>query len=146
MSEKFVDPRLQAKETMFQQLHLSTFDTMAYANSIVQEVNSTGKDIPEQHEDYQQLIRDYEVTRNLSNIKETPLFELCEKTDQKLADKNAANATYAQLCAAATNSLNHWRILCEIPKDLLDNQAVTQSLKQNLNQHKQAWVQILDSI
>jgi hypothetical protein len=43
--EKFVDPRLQAKEAVFQQLHLSTFDTMGYAHAIIQEVNLTGKDI-----------------------------------------------------------------------------------------------------
>jgi hypothetical protein len=141
--EKFVDPRLQAKEALFQQLHLSTFDTMGYAHAIIQEVNNSGKDIAEDNDNYQQLLRDYQVTKNMAPIADSPLASLCEKTDGNIKNSNQAHASISQLCAAATNTLNHWRILAEIPEDLLDIKEVSSQLKENYANHLTAWHQVL---
>jgi len=141
--EKFVDPRLQAKEGIFQQLHLSTFDTMGYAHEIIQEVNDSGKDIDEDNDSYQQLLRDYQVTKNVSPIADSPLALLCTQTDYHIENSKQAHASISQLCAAATNTLNHWRILAEIPKDLLDVEEVSSQLKQNYANHLAAWHRVL---
>ena len=141
--EKFVDPRLQAKERIFQQLHLSTFDTMGYAHAIIQEVNENGKDIEANNESYQQLLRDYEITKNMAPIADTPLALLCSQTNDKISNSQQAHASIAQLCAAATNSLNHWRILVEIPEDLLKVDEVSSQLKENYASHLSAWHNML---
>lgn len=141
--EKFVDPRLQAKESIFQHLHLSTFDTMAYAHAVIQEVNSSGRDISNNNETFQQLLRDYEITKNVSKTIDSPLETLCSKTSEYLNVSNKPNASLAQLAAAATNALNHWRILNEIPEDLIDVDEVTSKLKGNYKQHLMAWKQML---
>ena len=142
--EKFVDPRLQAKEGIFQQLHLSTFDTMGYAHAIIQEVNDSGKDIDEDNDNYQQLLRDYLVTKNMAPITGSPLALLCTQTDHNIENSKQAHASISQLCAAATNTLNHWRILAEIPEDLLDVEKVSSQLKQNYANHLAAWHQVLE--
>jgi hypothetical protein len=141
--EKFVDPRLQAKEAIFQQLHLSTFDTMGYAHAIIQEVNNSGKDIAENNDNYQQLLRDYQVTKNMAPIADSPLALLCTQTDGYINNAKQAHASISQLCAAATNTLNHWRILAEIPEDLLDIEEVSSQLKENYANHLAAWHQVL---
>ncbi|MFQ3207026.1 MAG: hypothetical protein ACI9IT_001175 [Glaciecola sp.] len=141
--EKFVDPRLQAKEAIFQQLHLSTFDTMGYAHAVIQEVNESGKDIAEDNDNYQQLLRDYQVTRNIAPIADSPLALLCKQTDGYIKNSNQAHASISQLCAAATNTLNHWRILAEIPDDLLDIKEVSSQQKENYASHLAAWRQVL---
>nr|WP_297349636.1 hypothetical protein [uncultured Glaciecola sp.] len=141
--EKFVDPRLQAKEAIFQQLHLSTFDTMGYAHAVIQEVNESGKDIAEDNDNYQQLLRDYQVTRNIAPIADSPLALLCKQTDGYIKNSNQAHASISQLCAAATNTLNHWRILVEIPDDLLDIKEVSSQQKENYASHLAAWHQVL---
>ncbi len=141
--EKWVDPRLQAKERIFQQLHLSTFDTIGYAHSIILEVNESGKDIEANNESYQQLLRDYEITQNMAPIAETPLALLCSQTNDKIANSQQAHASIAQLCAAATNALNHWRILIEIPEDLLAVEEVSSQLKQSYANHLGAWRNML---
>ena len=148
--EKFVDPRLQAKEALFQQLHLSTFDTMGYAHAIIQEVNNQGFDIEVTNENYQQLVRDYEITKALAPIQESQLVELCEQSDEIVSSngtkRNMAYASIAQLLAAATNTLNHWRILSEIPEDLRAVEEVTATLKQNYQGHLQAWTNTLQEL
>jgi hypothetical protein len=144
--EKFVDPRLQAKESYFQQLHLSTFDTMSYAHAIVRQVNESGKDIDENDENYEQLLRDYAVTKNMVSLKDSPLEQLCTQTDNAMQAGHFAHATKAQLAAAATNTINHWRILAEIPDDLLSIGEITDALKQNYNGHLSAWQRILQEI
>nr|WP_136250596.1 hypothetical protein [Ningiella ruwaisensis] len=144
--DKFVDPRLQAREKMFQQLHLSTFETMGYAHNIQSYVEKTGQDIESDHPDYQQLLRDYEITKNLSKLDDSQLEGLCAQTDAALKSKTQANAVYAQLCAAACSALNHWRILSEIPLDLRDNDEVTKTLKNKFHQHKDTWEFILKDI
>jgi len=145
-NEKFVDPRLQAKEALFQQLHLSTFDTMSYAHAIIQEVNAIGKDIDEDNDNYQQLLRDYQVTKNMAALANSPLTLLCSQTDHNIKNSQKAHASISQLCAAATNTLNHWRILTEIPEDLLDVEEVTRQLKENYANHLAAWRQILQEL
>lgn len=144
--EKFVDPRLQAKEAIFQQLHLSTFDTMGYAHAIIQEVNESGRDIAASNENYQQLLRDYEITKNMAPIADTPLALLCLQTNEKIQSGQYPHASLAQLSAAASNTLNHWRILAEIPVDLLDLEVVTNQLKANYNNHLSAWQQLLKDL
>ena len=144
--QKFVDPRLQAREERFQHLHLSTFETMQYARTIQELVEETGRDIEANNVEYLQLLRDYEVTKNLSPISESPLKAMCDKTDIVLKTSNSAFANAAQLCAAAIAALNHWRILSEIPLDLRDNETVTRALKDKLHQQMDTWNYILNDL
>lgn len=144
--DKFVDARLQAREEIFQKLHLSTFETMSYARAIAQQVEQTGYDIESSHPDYQQLLRDYQVTKNLAPIEGSEIEQLCSFTDAALKAASHANATYAQLCAAATSAINHWRILSEIPADLRDKEEVTHALKNKFQQQMQTWKYIISDI
>ena len=145
MEEKFVDPRLQKKELVFQQLHLATFDTMSNAQAVIQQVKTSGTDIDQEDENFQQLLRDFEVTRNMTDLKDSPLLSLCQSLEKLIKNKTLANATIAQACAAATNTLNHWRILGEIPVDLREVEEVSGTLKQNYFEHKQAWENLLQA-
>jgi hypothetical protein len=143
---KFVDPRLVAREALFQNLHVSIFETMGYASSIQAYVEKTGHDINASNPEFVQLLRDYEVTKNLSNIERSGLKQLCEKSDGILKSNNSALANCAQLCAAAISALNHWRILCEVPDDLRDNETVTKALKVKLAQTMYTWECIVDDL
>ena len=60
MSE--ADPRIIALETQFSHLHVQLFDTFSHAQSAVMTVMQTGRDIDRNHDDFQQLKRDFEVT------------------------------------------------------------------------------------
>ena len=142
-NQTFIDPRLQAKERYFQQLHLATFETMGYMQAVMQAVSMTGQDVSAAHEDVAQLRRDYEVTEKLAPCQQAPYAQLCQNTRDMLLRDDVAQATKAQLCAAATITLNHLRIMHEIPDDLLDIEQVTGELKANMLQHQQAWERIL---
>lgn len=145
-NEKFVDPRLQAREGMFQTLHLSIFETMGYARAIQSYVEETGHDIEADNPEYIQLLRDYEVTKNLTPIDQSRLEPFCKTTDDILRSKSKALANCAQLCAAATSALNHWRILYAIPADLRDNDTVTKALKEKFHYHMRTWEHILEDL
>lgn len=144
--DRFVDARLQAREALFQQLHLSTFETMGYARAIQQEVEASGYDIEPDNGEFLQLLRDYEVTKNLSKVSESHLEALCEQTSHLIKKKHAANANLAQLCAAAISALNHWRILSEIPVDLREKDEVTKTLKEKFQQLMNTWEYILNDL
>lgn len=143
---KFVDPRLQAREELFETLHLSIFETMSYARAIQNYVEETGLDIESNNADYLQLLRDFQITKNLSPINDSLLEPLCENTDKVLKQKNNAYANCAQLCAAAISTLNHWRILSEIPEDLRSIDAVTKTLKKQFHHHMRTWEYIIDDL
>ena len=143
---KFVDPRLQARETLFQNLHLSTFETMGYANAIGLYVQEHGHDIEADNPEFLQLKRDYEVTKNLASIAQSQLEPLCDKTDAILKRTTNAFANCAQLCAAAIGALNHWRILYEIPADLRDNEIVTKEIKARFQQNMRTWEYIVQDL
>lgn len=143
---KFIDPRLQAREAIFQKLHLSTFETMGYARAIQDHVEKTGQDIDIDNPDYQQLLRDYQVTRNLASIDQTQLAPLCKKTDGVLKQNKNAYANSAQLCAAAISALNHWRILSDIPIDLREQDQVTKTLREKFHHHMRTWEYILEDL
>ena len=145
-SLKFVDPRLQAREEMFQKLHLSIFETIGYARSIQTYVEETGQDIDANNPDYLQLLRDYEVTKHMAKVEQSQLEPLCVKTDTILQAKNNALANCAQLCAAAISTLNHWRILYEIPADLRDKNHVTGTLKEKFHHHMRTWEYIVEDL
>jgi hypothetical protein len=145
-NDRFVDPRLQAREAIFQKLHLSTFETMGYARAVAQEVEQTSNDIETNNSDYQQLLRDYQVTKNLAPIDGSQIAQFCTQTDAAIKAATHANATYAQLCAAGTSALNHWRILSEIPLDLRDKEEVTSALKEKFQQQMRTWEYILSDI
>ena len=140
------DPRLVARENFFEHLHLSIFETINYAQSIQQVVEATGHDIEADHPDYQQLLRDYEITRNLSPIAGSQLTALCNKTDVLLKKGKQAYANSAQLCAAAISALNHWRILSDIPEDLRSNDKVTKTLIEKFNHFAETWELILEDL
>lgn len=141
-----IDPRLQAREEMFQRLHLSIFETMSYVNNIQDVVQKTGQDIDSDNSDYLQLLRDYEITKNLSPLKDSPNIILCEQTDEIIKSKKQACANVAQLCAAATSTLNLWRILSEIPEDLRDVDEVTKTLKQKYHSNADNWEFIIQDL
>lgn len=145
-TSKFVDPRLQARESLFQKLHLSIFETMGYARSIQECVKQSGQDIESTNPEYIQLLRDYEVTKNLAPIDQSQLAPLCKKTDDILQMRTNALANCAQLCAAAISALNHWRILYEVPADLRDNDIVTKALKEKFNHHMKTWQFIVEDL
>lgn len=143
---KFVDPRLVARESIFQQLHLSIFETMGYAQAVQQQVELTGKDIEPTNNEYTQLLRDYEITKNMTPMDESTLLPLCEQTDTVITKQNTALANCAQLCASAINALNHWRILNEIPDDLRDNDTVTKTIKEKYKHHVRMWRYIIEDL
>jgi len=145
-NSKPADPRLQAREAYFQRLHLSVYETMNYARAIQHEVESTGHDIEPDNQDYQQLLRDYQVTKNLSPINDSKLEPMCYETDDLISKGDQACANYAQLCAAATSALNHWRILAEIPEDLRSNESITKTLKDKFHHYEQTWQFILGDL
>jgi len=144
--DKFVDPRLQAREAMFQQLHLSTFETMSYARAIQQQVEDSGHDIDAENTDFLQLLRDFQITKNLSKLSDSRLESICEKTSSVINAKNVANANIAQLCAAAISALNHWRILSDIPLDLRDKDEVTKTLKEKFQHYMNTWEYIVSDL
>lgn len=144
--EKYIDPRLQARENLFQQLHLSSYETMGYARAIQDHVEQTGYDIEPSNLDYLQLLRDYEVTKNLAPIIGSQLEPLCEYTDEVLKQRSQAFANRAQLCAAAISTLNLWRILSEIPTDLRDNDMVTKELKDRFHRNMRTWDYIVNDL
>ncbi|MFW8590759.1 hypothetical protein ACOI22_08155 [Glaciecola sp. 2405UD65-10] len=147
MSEqKLVDPRLQAREQSFQQLHLSSFETMGYARTIQEMVAKTGLDIESDNTEYLQLLRDYQITRNLATIKDAPIEALCAQTNALLEQTDMAYANQAQLCAAATTALNYWRILSDIPLDLRDDDTVSKALKEKFAQYMETWEYILQDL
>lgn len=143
---KFIDPRLQAREGLFQTLHLTIFETMGYARAIQSYVEETGNDIEPDNAEFLQLLRDYEVTKNLSPIDQSQLEPLCAKTDSILRKGNNALANCAQLCAVAISALNHWRILYEIPADLRNNDTVTKALKEKFHHSMHIWESILEDL
>lgn len=145
-NDKFVDPRLQDREHLFQNLHLSVFETMGYAHTIQAQVEKTGQDIEPNNPEYLQLLRDYEITKNLAPIEQSALAQLCSETDIILKLGVNALANCAQLCAAASIALNHWRILDEIPTDLRDNDIVTKALKEKFQLQMQTWNAILEDL
>jgi hypothetical protein len=145
-NNKFVDPRLQARESLFENLHLSVFETFGYAHAIQRYVEDTGHDIEPDNPEFLQLLRDYEVTKNLAPISQSKLEPLCEETDTILRERTKALANCAQLCAAAISALNHWRILYEIPSDLLVNDTVSKVLKDNFKEHVRTWEFIVEDL
>lgn len=143
---KFVDPRLQAKEEEFQKLHLSIYETHGYVQEIQTYVTATGHDIDARNPDYLQLLRDYEITKNMSRLGQSPLQHLCTKTDDLVSQHASAFANIAQLCAAATCALNHWRILNEIPTDLQSNVTITKALKEKFERDVSWWEHIINDL
>lgn len=143
---KSIDPRLQAREQSFQQLHLSSFETMGYARTIQETVAKTGLDIEPDNTEYLQLLRDYQITRNLAAIEDAPIETLCSQTNTLLEQTNIAYANQAQLCAAATTALNYWRILSDIPLDLRDDDTVCKALKEKFAQYMETWEYIIEDL
>lgn len=137
--EKFVDPRLQAKERLFQQLHTASFDVIMHINAIQSEVQHTAMDISPSNEHYLALVRSYEITLSMCDGLEAELFTLTEATSKVLSDSEYAFATQAQICAAAVNCLNHWRIIKQIPQDLIDVEEVSATIKQRFTEHLAMW-------
>lgn len=141
--DKYIDPRLQAKEKLFEQLHLSVFDTMAHAQAAVHEYQTTENDLAEDNSALTQLQRDYAITRNLTKTEDSVLEPLVELTDKALATSSVANIFKSQVCAAAINSLNHFRIISEIPDDLMDVEQVTKTIRSNYHMHQTQWRELL---
>ncbi len=138
-NDRFVDPRLQAKEALFQQLHMASFDVIMHINAIQNEVQDTSCDISPSNEHYLALVRNYQITLKMCDGLEAELIALTEATGKVISDPEYAFATQAQICAAAVNCLNHWRIIKQIPADLLEIDEVSATIKQRFTEHLAMW-------
>ncbi|MDG1122243.1 MAG: hypothetical protein P8J70_06105 [Glaciecola sp.] len=139
-NDKFIDPRLQEKEALFQQLHMASFDVIMHINAIQEIVKVTSQDILPTNEHYVDLVRSFKITLAMCTQLEPEINSLAQATQKIMSeDSKVAYASQAQICAAAVNCLNHWRILKQIPEDLLKVDEVTATLKQRFTQHLAMW-------
>jgi hypothetical protein len=139
-NDKFVDPRLQEKEALFQHLHMVSFDVIMHINAIQEIVQATSKDIAASNEHYIELVRSFKITLTMCSELEPEIMTLIGATKRVLSDDSShAFATQAQICAAAVNCLNHWRILKHIPEDLLQIDEISATLKQRFTEHLAMW-------
>ncbi len=139
-NDKFVDPRLQQKEALFQQLHMASFDVIMHINAIQEIVQTTAQDIEPTNEHLLELIRSFTTTLAMCSALEPQIKVLSQATEQAISDdSNVPFATQAQICAAAVNCLNHWRILKQIPEDLLSIDTISATLKQRFSEHLAMW-------
>jgi hypothetical protein len=139
-NDKFIDPRLQEKEALFQQLHMASFDVIMHINAIQEIVQATSQDIPSTNEHYLELVRSYKITLAMCSQLEPEINTLAQATKRVLSDESkVAFASQAQICAAAVNCLNHWRILKQIPEDLLQVDEISATLKQRFTEHLAMW-------
>lgn len=139
-NDKYVDPRIQEKEALFQQLHMASFDVIMHINAIQKVVQTTLQDISPSNEHYLELVRSFKITQAMCTSLEPEIVTLTQATNKILSeDSTFAYATQAQICAAAVNCLNHWRIIKQIPEDLLSVDEISATLKHRFTEHLVMW-------
>ena len=136
--ERFVDPRLVKKESLFASLHQLNFDILQHINAIQGSVMATQSDVSGDNEHWLAL-RDI-FDNNLKQIDEMPpeMADLVNKSQSYISSNNA-NAHCAQVLACGAQALTFWRILGEIPDDLLDVDEVSATTKSRFMEHLSMW-------
>ncbi|MCP3429640.1 hypothetical protein [Opacimonas viscosa] len=137
--EKFVDPRLQAKEQAFQKLHLASFDVVAHISAIQNLVQQANRDVSPENEDFIALVEKFSAIVTECNEPEANIAALIEHTQHLLDNEGVANAAKGQACAIALNTLHHWLILKDIPEDLLAVDEVSGTIKERFMMHLSMW-------
>lgn len=137
-NERFVDPRLVAKEPLFQQLHQLNFDILQHINAIQTQVMQYQRDISPDNPDWNALRDIYES--HLKEIDEMPneMSSLVTQSKRYFENDNAY-ANQAQVMACGAQALTFWRILGEIPDDLLDIEEVSATTKSRFMEHLSMW-------
>ena len=138
MEERYMDERLVAKEPIFAQLHQVNFDILQYINAIQSTVMESRTDIAKDDNNWIAIQDIYH--ENLAQIDEMPseMSDLVEQSRQYL-QSNHANAHQAQVLACGAQALTFWRILGEIPDDLLGVEEVSATTKSRFMQHLSMW-------
>lgn len=136
--ERFIDPRLVEKEPLFQRLHQINFDILQHINAVQSHVMTTQKDVSDDNEHWVAL-RDI-FKSSLDDIDEMPaeMTDLVTKSQTYMANGNA-NANCAQVLACGAQALTYWRILGEIPDDLLQVAEVSATTKSRFMEHLSMW-------
>lgn len=137
--DRFIDPRLQAKEALFQKIHVEGFAILAHISAIQSIVENTGCDIPSDNEDFIALQSRFTTVLEGCHDVPTELKTLINQTSEALESEDIAYATKAQLCTMGLHTLQHWLILSDIPEDLRDVDEVTASIKEKLMMHLSMW-------
>lgn len=143
MSE--ADPRIVALETQFSQLHIQLFNTFSHAQSAVMAVMQTGRDIDNNHEDFQQLKRDFEVTIATYPGHDKKMLEKIAATNKLAAQQPISNVHLTQVWAAAVSTLSCDRMLAMIPHDLRHDPSVSSELQQKCQDHLAMWQERLEN-
>jgi hypothetical protein len=141
MSEnRFIDPRLVAKEGLFQELHQVNFEILAHINAIQQVVMQSQRDISKDNENWQAIHAIFDT--HLADITELPQeVEALVSKSRKYVNRDAGVATAhkAQVIACAAQALTYWRILGEVPDDLMEIEEVTATTKKQFMTHLSMW-------
>jgi len=143
MSE--ADPRIVALEKQFSQLHVQLFDTFSHAQSAVMTVMQTGRDIDENHDDYTQLKRDFEVTVAMYPGSDQSMQQKIKATKELATNQQTSNVHLTQVWAAAVSALSCDRMLAMIPTDLQDNPDVAGELQHKRREHLAMWQERLEN-
>ena len=97
-NDKFVDPRLQEKEALFQHLHMVSFDVIMHINAIQEIVQATSKDIAASNEHYIELVRSFKITLTMCSELEPEIMTLIGATKRVLSDdRSHAFATQGRM-------------------------------------------------
>lgn len=143
-SDKFFDPRLIAKESLFAQLHLDCSEAISNLNTILLQVTTEQTDITADNPMLQALQDSFLTLVNAHLTLPTDIWRLQQHTLDTIENNEVANATKAQVLTMAINTLKHWQILSEIPRDLLDIAEVSATVKQKFAQHLAMWQRHFD--
>ena len=109
--EKFVDPRLQAKEAVFQQLHLSTFDTMGYAGY----APGANSRMPDKLTPLQQAMRQLpleQAAETLAIIEKLTRNVVRNPSEDKFRKINLTNAKIIQVIVQVPNAIELSKVAC----------------------------------
>ncbi|NVK57377.1 MAG: hypothetical protein HWE26_17370 [Alteromonadaceae bacterium] len=139
-----VDPRIVALENQFKQLHVQLFDTFSHAQSAVMTAVQTGHDISPDNDDYEQLKRDFEVTKTVYQGVGT-LPQQVAATEALMQRDDVSCLHMTQVWAAAVSSLCCDRMLHMVPEDLREEPTITSELKQKHAAHIKMWQERLQS-
>lgn len=135
---RFIDPRLVEKEPLFQSLHQQNFDILQHINAIQKDVMASQRDVSGDNEHWIALRNIFNYS--LEQIDEMPseMKDLVAKSQSYIKDGHA-NAHCAQVLACGCQALTFWRILGEIPDDLLEVDEVSATTKSRFMEHLSMW-------
>lgn len=136
--ERFIDPRLIEKEPLFASLHQLNFDILQHINAIQSCVMATQRDVSDDNDHWHALRNIFK--NSLAQIDKMPseMTDLVYKTQAYITSDNA-NANCAQVLACGAQALTFWRILGEIPDDLLEVDEVSAATKSRFMEHLSMW-------